>query len=102
MTAHDGRIYYDVEWMSELPELSPDEGDGGDFDRATYSRRRFPTKPLAMAFARKVIASCPIGCAKVAPVCRVTTERVRTDDDLVCWQERGEWWGECGESEEVS
>lgn len=94
--------YYDVEWMSDLPDLPPDEGDGGDFDRATYSRRRFPTRPLAMAFARKVIAGCPIGSAKVVPVCRVSQYQVMHDDDLTSWNERGEWWGECGPEEEVS
>ena len=96
------RTYYDVEWISDLPELQPEEGEGSDFDRATYSRRRFPTKPLAVAFARKVIETCPIGCAKVVPVCRVSEQQVRDDDDLVTWRERGEWWGECGPAEEVS
>lgn len=46
------KIRFEVEWCVNIPR---DENGDGDFDRADYRFRHFPTMGLAAAFARNLI-----------------------------------------------
>jgi len=94
-------MQYEVEWIASVPE---DEHGDADIDNAKYVYRRFPTKPLAEAFARKVIVGLPFEVAYIRPVREVSFAEIdNADSDLTdWWQEGHRFFGYVGDAVEVS
>ncbi len=96
-------MQYEVEWTSEVPL---DEYGDRDIDRAVNKYRRFPSKSLAMAFARKISGDSFWGCAYLRALREVSRAEIEPDEDGCCdvetfWIERGKLLGYIGQTEEV-
>ena len=98
------KTLWQVEWIESVPK---DECGDAIIDAADYRTRRFPSKPLALAFAAQVIIGKPWEVADLYPVRQVTPAEIRAsyeseDGPLDYWREGRELWARVGDKEEVA